>query len=477
MKSPERSRTRLALYEFKKLRRRASTRDNLYKYLSAKYGIKVSSIRAAASRAGLTNKATSLKIIFSKEEEEALTEVCIRQARQYRPFTIPEFSRVARKFAGTLRKPHFFTRRFVRSFLLRHRDVLCAKRGKLTSPTRSSKSTLGRTEEFIESLNRDVERHRINSGNIVVFDETIIGDSLTVPVVIGERRKSGGSNINYARTRQARLCSYIPFSMPDGTTPFRVYIFKSEDLGKKSVNFRVLKPAMKHGFTNDVFRLYLSSDTGYLNKTLFEYIMIKFAIWWKSFHGHVDCFMICDNLPVHKNKDIVAFAESMGIHMYNIMPGTSHWFQVHDQQPFGELKKKMSEEKYRLWTSTVVQPEEGMDLLMCLLYQAEPSAFETQVMRKTFDDVGLWPWNAVKILKNCRENCPVDPPLKESRLVKQILKIIDDIENDKKRFIERMIREMKRERVVTEAEVLEKMPHERDQAKKLFGVRKKKKCS
>ena len=115
------------------------------------------------------------------------------------------------------------------------------KRGKLTSPTRNSNNTFAKTLAFIDSLNSDIERKRINSRNIVVLDETIIGDSVTVPVVIGERRGSGGNNINFAETRQARLgCCYIPFSMPDGTTPFRVFIFNSEDLGgeKKGVAFK-----------------------------------------------------------------------------------------------------------------------------------------------------------------------------------------------------------------------------------------------
>ena len=82
-------------------------RNSIYRYLSLKYGLKESSIRAAASKAGLTSKATSLKFFFSKKEEEALIEVRIRQARQYRPFTVPVFCRVVRKFAETLGKPHF----------------------------------------------------------------------------------------------------------------------------------------------------------------------------------------------------------------------------------------------------------------------------------------------------------------------------------------------------------------------------------
>jgi len=34
------------------------------------------------------------------------------------------------------------------------------------------------------------------------FDETIIGDSISLPLVVGELRKSGGENINVIRTSE-----------------------------------------------------------------------------------------------------------------------------------------------------------------------------------------------------------------------------------------------------------------------------------
>jgi len=130
-----------ALMEFKKYRHIASWRSTAYRYLAGKYNLKESSIRSAASRAGLTSKAASLNHIFSVEEEEALVEVCIRQARQYRPFTIPEFCNVARKFAGSLHPRRKMGRKFVSGFVKRHRKVLHTKKGKITSPTRSSSNT------------------------------------------------------------------------------------------------------------------------------------------------------------------------------------------------------------------------------------------------------------------------------------------------------------------------------------------------
>ena len=154
MTKVKQSPTKQALMEFKKLRGTAFKRDQAYSYLAEKYHLKQSSIRAAASRAGLTDKATSLKRIFSTKDEEALVEVCIRQSRQYRPFTVPEFQHVAREFAGKLKKHRNFGRKFIHCFVKRHRKVLNMKRGKLTSPTRNSHNIYAKTQAFIDKLDR-----------------------------------------------------------------------------------------------------------------------------------------------------------------------------------------------------------------------------------------------------------------------------------------------------------------------------------
>ena len=153
--------------EFKKYRHIASWRSRAYPYLAEKQDLKESSIRSAASRAGLTSKAASLNHIFSVKEEEALVEVCIRQARQYRPFTIPEFCKVAREFAGSLHKRRKLSRKFVCGFVKRHRKVLHTKKGKITSPKRSTSNTLSKTQVFVASVYRNVRRFRMNSKNLL----------------------------------------------------------------------------------------------------------------------------------------------------------------------------------------------------------------------------------------------------------------------------------------------------------------------
>jgi len=183
----------------------------------------------------------------------------------------------------------------------------------------------------------------MNKNNIVVFDETVVGDGAHVPLVIGEQRDSGGGNINTLQVRERALGTYIPFSMPDGNTPFRVFIFKRDDSDKSDVPVTALAPTAEIGLREHPHRLFLVSDTGYLTIDLFKYIMEEFAKWWTTTHPGLHCFMISDNLRVHVNEQIVATALRSGIHMLNIMPGSSHWFQVHDQLPFAILKNSMED--------------------------------------------------------------------------------------------------------------------------------------
>ncbi len=445
--------TKQALYKLVEYEGKASTRDHIYQRLSLETGLSESSIRAAASRSGLTSSSRSLRCIFSEEEEDALVQVCVILAREGRPFTIPAFIRVASIFAEKENEESFLAYSFFRKFMKRHSDSLCKRKGIITSETRTYRAMLEKTEEFITLINSKLEKNTMNSKNIVVFDETVIGDDVSVPIVIGERRKSGGGNIHVSYTRDAALGCYIPFSMPDGTTPFRVYIFKSEELKEEGDILYALSPAEDRELRSHPHMIFLESEKGYLTTAHFRYIMDQFIEWWTSTRSGLECFLISDNLRIHTNKDIVMKAREKGIHMFNIMPGTSHWFQVHDQQPFGGLKKKMSQKKFELLTSTDIPREDRRDLLKQIFYEAESEAFNTRTVQKAFAEVGLWPWNPEKILEMCREHSPVLSLPLQNRLVNKIFDIIRMIDEEKKGRIDRMLCGLKRVRVVTMKEM------------------------
>ena len=395
------------LYKLEEYMHCASTRVVAYEKLAEELGVTVQAIRNAASKAGLTSGPISLRRTFSPEEEEMLVCASLVYARQGTPFTIPVFAEVARYLAGR-DESEPFSRHFVSDFVERHKDVLTVSDGKMTSPTRSFDTMCEMTEDFITMFNSLLSTNKMNEKNIFVFDETIIGGCYSLPKVVGETKGSAGGNNNVIMLQESALGSYIPFSMVDGTTPFRVFVFRTKELEQSVDPELTLVPGEEKGLRGTPHRLFLSSESGYISTDLFRCIMEEFTIWWTSTHAGLDCYLISDNLAIHRNKDIVATAESNGIHLLNIMPGSSHWFQVHDQLPFAILKKKIMVEKNRCFASFFLPREVVRTTLMSDFYEAEKCALEPSVVIKSFRDVGLWPFMPEVIRGNCRKFCSVE---------------------------------------------------------------------
>ena len=80
-------------------------------------------------------------------------------------------------------------------------------------------------------------------------------------------------------------------------------------------------------------------------------------------------------------------------------------------------------------------------------------------------------------MQNSQENYSVVPPLNESMWVKKLWNIIDAIDKEKQRLMQQMPSEMKEERAILQEEAMSKMVFEHQLAKKLFGVKGKKKAS
>jgi len=404
------------LFKLEEYMRSCFTRKEAYERLAEELGVTIEAIRNAASKAHLTSSQHSLNCFFSQREEEMLVCACLVYARQGTPFTIPLFAEVARNLAKR-DADHPFSRHFVLNFIHRHRTELCLDNGKITSPTRKADEMLQMCKEFIASFTIPIASHKANEKNIFVFDETIIGANFSLPLVIGETKDAAGGNNNVILAREAALGSYIPFSMVDGSTPFRVFIIRTKEFHKSADLEEWVAPAKEKGLRDSPRRVFLSSETGFISNELFSVIMDEFTEWWTTTHSGLECYLISDNLSIHRNEEIVKKAESKGIHMLNIMPGSSHWFQVHDQLPFAILKKELMVQKNKFFGSFVLPREVIRTILVSNFYHAEACALEPKVLIQSFADVGLWPFNPTKIEENCRKFCRVDPdPSKDDDL-------------------------------------------------------------
>jgi len=217
------------LYLVDEYSKHASSRKGAFQRVSEVSGIPVSTLRVAAYREGRKDDDRSLKFAFSVEEEKALVAACILHAHQGIPLRLKAFIELASTYAKK-EDGRKFSYRFANDFIRRNGIKLCRKRGKRTSPTRSVEAMLQMTKDFVALIETYIKGNVMNKQNIVAFDEAKIGDNPTLPLYIGENKESGGGNINVIETFEAPLGCYIPFSMPDGTTPFRVFIFKNEKI-------------------------------------------------------------------------------------------------------------------------------------------------------------------------------------------------------------------------------------------------------
>ena len=109
--------------------------------------------------------------------------------------------------------------------------------------------------------------------------------------------------------------------------PFIVFVFKGAPRGTVDCNPILLQPAREGELWKDKHIVVLSIVSGYVTNDLFIIIMDEFAFWWTATQPCLDCNMICDNLASYKNKDVIITTRDKGIHLLNIMPGSSHWFQ------------------------------------------------------------------------------------------------------------------------------------------------------
>ena len=90
--------------------------------------------------------------------------------------------------------------------------------------------------------------------------------------------------------------------------------------------------------------------------------------------------------------------------MLNIMPHSSHWFQVHDNKPFAILKKLLQASRNNATSLAHHDPSVRRQAFADNLDKAEKKASAQPVIIKSFKEVGLHPWKPAPICERCQMN-------------------------------------------------------------------------
>ena len=80
--------------------------------------------------------------------------------------------------------------------------------------------------------------------------------------------------------------------------------------------------------------------------------------------------------------------------------------------------------KNRISNAFSFAPSKRLALMMGIFYKAERKAFLPHIVRKSFYDVGLWPYDPEKIIRICQEHTSVDSQDKENESLRDLIDAI-----------------------------------------------------
>lgn len=224
----------------------------------------------------------SLKCVLAPGTEQLAVAMCELNSLADMPFGFENVKVIIEQLAQREVSNHV-----VRNFLKRNASSLTYKHGKMLSPSRVANNIVVETERFIQAWGELVENNRILKFNVIVFDETVVGDPTKLGKVIACKGK-GAARVCCVHEKQ--LCVQVPFSSNDGSTLLIAYIFKKKKGEDRSKDCVMVRLPQTHGERNQPERRYFVTETGYLNTEVFKKILNEFLDIWNLVHPGVECF-------------------------------------------------------------------------------------------------------------------------------------------------------------------------------------------
>ena len=157
---------------------------------------------------------------------------------------------------------------------------------------------------------------------------------------------------------------------------------------------------------------------------MFKYIMEEFIKQWKLSHPSLDYFRICDDLSRHDDYHIVSTALMYDIHIYSIIAGSCHWFQIHDHLSLVTLKKIFFLKNFDILAFSTFSPKKRRTTLDRIFYEAKTYVCDTNIIAKSFEQVRFWTWNLEKKFQMCEKYIPVVSEGEESSAFEMLAEAI-----------------------------------------------------
>lgn len=374
---------------------------------------------------------------FSIEEEQGLLGIIQAFDLANKPLTVATFKLfVLRMNSGKMKLNYS---QWKKSFFRRHKKHVVLRVGKNLKGARVDSTTFVKVLDWVEKVESIVAGNGLSWQALVNADETrinLMGDQHKSKLLVNPSRRGGKRPKKASKEGLAasRFATMLPFTRANGEIILVLYVIPL-DKNNKDATFWAKEREDRGRGTYPVY--YMFSKTGYLQKDQWLAIVKIFNERWKILNPGLTPVLVLDNLRAHRTEEVIDYYCNNGIVALYLVPNTTHFTQPQDDLIFARFKNAINrglEEK--LLCVTAFKRYLGLELFK--IAQDMEDMITPAIIRASFRNVGLYPWNKEVIIKNAADNIgledvvanPSDDVISKVRTV--VLDVLDTVSDTEK---------------------------------------------
>jgi 4-hydroxybenzoate polyprenyltransferase len=300
--------------------------------------------------------------------------------------------------------------RWWNGFMGRHKDLLRLRSGKPLDKVRNAERLSFETTTFINWYERVLATYRPPPRNIINADES--------PLRIQPQDIVNAIVVDASKTRAdallpkfGRHVTVLPFINAEGKVLLSVYIMSASGRPPPKgheVNIEIVHQTRPYSQRDYWSRMYMATDFGFINGPGWFDCLKKLRKVIKPFSNSSPVVIICDNASPHKDISAIEWMMKKNMHLVYLPPNTTHLLQPLDQQAFANWKRQLLALTRSQSSVLLSQSANLTDVLMQVAPEAERRAFTPKVLKASWNQTGLYPFDSAKVLSRVKQ--AISPP-------------------------------------------------------------------
>lgn len=289
-------------------------------------------------------------------------------------------------------------------FVKRHKQELTVRHCKALSKNRQTEELVDSVDSWVDKYSDYLDHHYFPAKAIFNFDETRINFTETGMQFKRIEWKARQKH-NFLTSRAEKSMSLLSFLCADGSIFLSLYIFSLDfaTAAEKETAFQI-REASSTRSQGGWPRCYAFTQTGYLNRDVLASVILHFADLWTAINPGLEVLLLSDQLASHRDPVIVATAFDQGVKMFSLPANCSHFMQPCDDLYFAAFKQHLAKNHLDELRSKVLQGQSMANQLIQAAYDAEVEAASSRLIRRSWSNTGLHPYDPEFIKTKARLN-------------------------------------------------------------------------